>query len=485
VSDKKSNKKPDDLFGPAPTSRIERSDQSSQGAGDTCVSGLGVDQETSISSASASSSDEHGELPWSHLAHYEIVSKIGHGGMGDVYKGFEQSLNRTVAIKVLPTDLARDADFVRRFYAEASAAARVVHPNVIPIHFIGEDQGCHFFAMQYIEGESLAELLARRGQLNVDEALDLIEQVLAGLGAAHQHKLIHRDIKPGNILLDRNHRRAVLADFGLVKSLQEEQGNTATGVVMGTVDYISPEQGRGQTVDHRSDLYSLGVLLYQMLSGELPFSADGPTALIFQHVYERPQPLQEAVADVPESLNAVVAKLMAKSPADRHPSAESVLEDLRAVRAGTALPSQADSVLRSNPNAYARLADKSGSSETLIISAPEFTEEPWFPEELPEEEPQSWWVKLRAKLGAVAHAHAPEIVERLANTQQQVDLAVVEYEGRQQRLSALVSEADQVLEELRAQEVEWRDAWQESQDTAFRTDDELQEAIGEQAEHLD
>src|SRR5262249_41918538 len=205
----------------------------------------------------------------------------------------------------------------------------------IQIHSIDEDAGHHFFVMQFVEGESLADLLHRRGKLSVEETLAIVEQALAGLGAAHEQGMVHRDIKPGNILLDTRHRRALLADFGLVKSLESSAtGHTATGVVMGTVDYIAPEQGRGQVVDARSDLYSMGVLLYQMLSGRLPFEADNPTALIFQHVYEPPPPLSKTAPHVPPALASIIEKLLAKSPADRHQSAEDVLADLRAFRAG-------------------------------------------------------------------------------------------------------------------------------------------------------
>ncbi|MCU0880607.1 MAG: serine/threonine-protein kinase, partial [Pirellulaceae bacterium] len=269
-------------------------------------------------------------LPFASLGHFQIVARTGQGGMGDVYKGYDPALQRTVAIKVLPPELARQEDFVRRFRAEATAVARLTHPNVVQIYFVGEDQGHHFFAMQYVEGESLSEMLVRRGRLTPDQALPIVGQALAGLAAAHKQGIVHRDIKPANILLDRVNRRALLADFGLVKSVVAGTKMTATGIVLGTVDYLSPEQGRGQTVDARSDLYAIGVLLYHMLSGSLPFEADSPTAMIFQHVYEQPKPLHHVAPQVPEALCAIVHRLLAKSPADRHQTAEEVLSDIRA-----------------------------------------------------------------------------------------------------------------------------------------------------------
>lgn len=340
---------------------LEASDPSDVTA-ETVLSDMGQQPDTSSPESRRNQSRQETTLPFEKLGHYELLSRIGRGGMGDVYLGYERSLDRKVAIKVLPADLARDQDLVRRFYAEATAAARVTHPNVIPIHYIGEDQGSHFFAMQYIEGESLAALLSRRVRLTVEETLDLIGQVLAGLGAAHRQGLIHRDIKPANILLDRVHQRAVLADFGLVKSLQEAERKTATGVVMGTVDYLSPEQGQGRPVDHRSDLYSLGVLLYRMLSGRLPFTADSPTALIFQHVYEQPRPLHEVAPEVPEALGAIVAKLLAKAPQDRHTDAAELQADLAALRGGQPT--------RSRMKKEVRESDGSVNARTTIVARP-------------------------------------------------------------------------------------------------------------------
>src|SRR5262249_30893716 len=192
--------------------------------------------------------------------------RLGRGGMGDVYLAHEEALRRRVAVKVLPRELARDANLVRRFHQEAAAVARLEHPNVVPIYYSGQDAGHHFFVMQYVEGESLAQRLERQGRLSAADALSILEQCLTGLSAAHAAGLVHRDVKPANILIDGKTGRALVADFGLAR-MSDASGPTTTGQVLGTVDYIAPEQALGQPVDGRTDLYALGVVAFQMLSG--------------------------------------------------------------------------------------------------------------------------------------------------------------------------------------------------------------------------
>ena len=381
-------------------------------------------------------------LPFDRLAHYEILDRIGRGGMGDVYKGYERSLDRVVAIKVLPADFARHREFVDRFRAEATAVASITHPNVVQVHFIGEDQGHHFFAMQYIDGESVAELLHRRGRLACDEALAIIEQVLAGLKAAHDKGIIHRDIKPGNVLIDRENCRAFVADFGLVKSLSGVGNRTATGIVMGTVDYVSPEQGRGDTVDARSDLYSVGVFAYQLLSGELPFQADSPTAMIFQHVYEEPTPLGQLVLQLPLGLEAIVGKLMAKAPQDRYQTAAEVLVDVRALRAGR----EPDWVGRAPAQPCVREAC-AGTLEQAEITH-QLGDDLFVPEELAPPR-MTWWARARDGMFGRLQALSPELAERLQNTQQLFAGAVAEYQRRYDRLNAVLTEAEDATADLR------------------------------------
>ena len=275
-----------------------------------------------------------GPLPFSRLGHYEIVGRLGSGGMGDVFKGYDAELDRYVAIKVLPPEFARQEGAVSRFRAEAAAAAKVEHPNIVPIYSIGIDDGRQFFAMQLVDGQTLSQFLAEQPTVPLETTLRIVEQVVSGLAAAHRLGLVHRDIKPGNILLTDGGQRALVADFGLVKSLHQVHKVTATGVVVGTMDYISPEQGQGEDIDGRSDLYSVGVLCYQMLAGHLPFAANTATALIFKHVYSPPPPLAEAAPQIPPVLAQIVHRLLAKLPEDRYQSCDELLADLRAFRAG-------------------------------------------------------------------------------------------------------------------------------------------------------
>lgn len=368
-------------------------------------------------------------LPFQRLGQYEIVARLGSGGMGDVYQGYDADLDRYVAIKVLPAELARQEDFVTRFRTEAAAAAKVEHPNIVPIYTIGSDQGHHFFAMQLVVGETLGQLLARQRQPPLESTLAIVDQVLSGLAAAHRRQLVHRDIKPGNILLTEN-GRALVADFGLAKSVAADTRMTATGVIMGTVDYLSPEQGRGKPVDGRSDLYSIGVLLYQMIAGRLPFAAESPTAMIFQHAYEPPPPLALAAPNVPPPLAALVHRLLAKSPDERYASCEELLDDLRAIASG-------------KPPRHLQSAGI--RQRTAIITAPKFDDEPITPE--PEEEAPSsaWsWQELYQRGMLWLGRKAPDVVRRWQNTQQQVDGAVFEYEQRCRSLDRLVSEAEDV-----------------------------------------
>lgn len=441
---------------------------------DTTPSFVGVGKADTDVGRPAPSPTNEAELPFAKLGHYEIVGRLGHGGMGDVYKGYEPQLDRQVAIKVLPAEFSRQEEMVKRFYAEASAAAKLVHPNTVEIHFIGQDEVAsadgppskvHFFAMRFVEGESLADLLARRQRLNVDESLAIIEQALAGLSAAHRLGMVHRDIKPGNILIDRERQRVLLADFGLVKSLQAAASMTASGVIVGTVDYMAPEQGRGETVDARADLYAIGVVLYQMLSGRLPFQADSPTGMIFKHVYETPPSLHAVAPDVPQPLADIVSKLMSKSPDARYQTVEALLTDLKTFHQGQPQPSSVASV----PQTLDR-------PRTVIIPTPRFAEEAVLPATLTQITTPDRWQRAKQAIRDFFLIPAEEFVQQLQTTENQVDGAIAEYERRHASLLNAVREAESVVRELETERDSWHRAIADAEQRAATPDDDFARA---------
>jgi hypothetical protein len=375
------------------------------------------------------------ELPLERLGHYRILRWIGGGGMGRIYQGYDESLDRHVAIKVLRPDLARDQACVCRFHAEATAVANLSHPNIVPVYYSGEDAGYHFFAMQLVDGESLSERLARQQRLPLEQALEIGEQCLAGLEAAHRQGLIHRDIKPANVLLERQTGRAMLVDFGLVRRIGQDAGLTTSGTFVGTLDYIAPEQARGQKVDGRADIYSLGALMYQLLSGRLPFEAETPEAMLFQHASEQPLPLREAAPELPQPVAGIVNRMIAKDPEDRYLSCAEVLADLRAFRKGRPVPAT---------------AAEDGTRTTSVLAAPEPVAEPQLLQGLATLADDRRWRLVGDRLAAIVGLRGPELVSRLRATAEQVCEAVAEHERRRRLLADLLPQARKVAADLSA-----------------------------------
>ncbi len=280
------------------------------------------------------------------IGQYTIVEELGRGGMGVVYKAHDPSLDRFVAIKVLGTHLTEDSSYVQRFSREARAAAALNHPNIVQIYTIGEDHGRHYFVMEYVKGTSVQEMIRKDGRLEPARAAGIILQAASGLAAAHGAGILHRDIKPGNLMVDE--RGIVkIADFGLALAPEAATRLTATGMLMGTPGYLSPEQCLDKPADARSDIYSLGATFFEMLAGRTPFTADSPLALLRKIVEVEPPDVGDLNPDVDPELRGIVSKMMAKDPAERFQSCDEIVTVLRRWMelsgAGSSIPAEAAS----------------------------------------------------------------------------------------------------------------------------------------------
>ncbi|MFM8266413.1 MAG: Stk1 family PASTA domain-containing Ser/Thr kinase [Ilumatobacteraceae bacterium] len=266
---------------------------------------------------------------------YELQRRIGRGGMADVFLARDLLLGRPVAIKALFPEFAVDPNFVERFRREAQSAASLNHPNIVSVYDWGKYQNTYFMAMEYVEGRTLADYLRVSKRIDPAKVVEIVVEVAAALSFAHRNGVVHRDIKPANILVGSNGQVKV-ADFGIARALNAptESNLTQDGSVMGTATYFSPEQAQGGQPDPRSDLYSLGVVMYELVSGRPPFEGDNPVSIAYKQVHERPQPLNQVVSGVPRDLEAIIARLLAKRPDLRYPSADALRDDLRRFRRG-------------------------------------------------------------------------------------------------------------------------------------------------------
>jgi serine/threonine-protein kinase len=265
---------------------------------------------------------------------YRIMRKLGAGGMANVYLAEDQELGRRVAIKILNDRHANDDQFVERFRREAKNAAGLSHPNIVSIYDRGEAEGTYYIAMEYLDGRSLKELIVSRGPAPIPVAIDYARQVLAAVRFAHRHGIVHRDIKPHNVLVDAEGRLKV-TDFGIARAGASQM--TEAGSIIGTAQYLSPEQAKGAPVDQTSDLYSVGVVLYELLTGMVPFSGDTPVEIAMKHLSAVPEPPSSHRAEIPRDLDLVILRALAKDPAERYQSAEEMDEDLARVQRGGAV----------------------------------------------------------------------------------------------------------------------------------------------------
>jgi len=292
---------------------------------------------------------------------YRIERLLGKGGMGAVFLAHDLTLERDVAIKVLPPDVAQDDQIVRRFQQEAKTSAKLDHPNIIPIYRVESEGGLNYFVMKYVAGTSLEDMLEQKQPLPVPEIQRILWEAACALGHAHQRGVVHRDVKPANIMFDHD-GRAMLTDFGISKALQAATGFTATGMIIGTPHYMAPEQAKGQTVDGRADEYSLGVVGYRMITGELPFAGDSVHTILYKHIFEEPPRAAARRADAPEPLSAAVSRAMSKDPDHRYPTMEEFATAIWPEQP-VAAPTKGRSAARPRPKAAA-------DAPTQITGAP-------------------------------------------------------------------------------------------------------------------
>jgi serine/threonine-protein kinase len=300
---------------------------------------------------------------------YELHRRLGRGGMAEVFLARDLLLDRPVAVKMLFPEFARDASFVERFRREATAAANLNHPNIVGVFDWGEAQDTYFIVMEYIEGRSLSEILSAEGPLHPDRVADIGSDVAAALGFAHRNGVVHRDVKPGNVMVTPTGLVKV-ADFGIARAItaSNDEDLTQVGTVMGTAAYFSPEQARGESVDPRSDIYSLGCVLYELVVGRAPFAGDSPVAIAYKHVHESPVPPRHHNIELPQALEAIILKCLAKNPVNRYPSAEDLRADLRRFREGNRILAEPVMAPPLDPGATGVLAATSATAAVAAAS---------------------------------------------------------------------------------------------------------------------
>ena len=260
---------------------------------------------------------------------YEVLEKVGNGGMATVYRAKDKTLGRNVAIKVLKEEYANDQEFIKRFQIEAQSAASLSHPNIVSIYDVSNDEDIHYIVMELIEGKTLKDVIKNQGKLDWRESVEIASQIASGLSTAHKNHIIHRDIKPHNIIMTKD-GLAKITDFGIAKAATSSTIN-ANSSSMGSVHYFSPEHARGGYTDEKSDIYSLGIVLYEMVTGKLPFDGDSPVSIAMKHLKEPPVEPIELVPEIPKGLNDIILKALQKEVSSRYSNAQEMYNELQSI----------------------------------------------------------------------------------------------------------------------------------------------------------
>ena len=319
---------------------------------------------------------------------YEILGKIGTGGMADVYKAKDHKLNRFVAVKVLKPEFREDTTFIRKFKSEAQAAAVLTHPNIVNVFDVGDDNGVYYIVMELIEGITLKEYISKKGKLSVKEATSIAIQVSMGLEAAHSHGIVHRDVKPQNIIISMDGKVKV-TDFGIARAASS---NTISSNVMGSVHYSSPEQVRGGYSDEKSDIYSLGITMYEMVTGKVPFDGDTTVAIAIKHLQEEIVPPSIYTPELPHSLEQIILKCTQKSVDRRYQNMEDVIADLK----HSLIDPQGD---------FVTLTSVDNEAKTVVISDKELGEIKHMPKQIVKSEPEA----LEEEINETDYDDEPEV----------------------------------------------------------------------------
>jgi serine/threonine-protein kinase len=317
---------------------------------------------------------------------YELVSQVARGGTAQVYRARDLLLDRPVALKVLFPELSTDHAFVERFRREAQAAANLSHPNIVPVFDWGQSESTYFIVMEYVDGEALSSIIRTQAPLDQHQAASIGADIARALSYAHRHGVVHRDVKPGNVLITSDGQVKV-TDFGIARAIGKDEQITQTGLVMGTATYFSPEQAQGLDVDGRSDIYALGVVLYEMLTGRPPFSGDTPVSIAYQHVKETPATPRSFNPTISASLEAVVLQAMAKLPAERYTTAEDLRADLDRYQRGQTVLARPPSEFNAGPQTEA-MAPTLATRVTGLTTATDIVEEQ--PRERPRRTTPMW-----------------------------------------------------------------------------------------------